>query len=464
MSRTTRRWLAATAACAIAPALVLPGLHAEAASAQGQHRHDRSAGANAVVVWNQNAGDAAIASCLAPGNNPPFEARMYAIEQLAVHDALQAVDHRSEPYVYQGHAPGGSVDAAVAAAAHDTLVDVIGHLPAEPGTDCRDAGIASVEADYAAALAGVPPGKARDRGLAAGHAAATAMLAARAGDGSDTTMVDPTYPEGTAPGEYRFTPGTPFVFLPHWGDVTPFALASSAQFTPAPPYGLNTPQYAADLNEIKRLGGDGVTTPSDRTPRQTETAWFWLESSPLAWNRIGRSLAVSHHLDAWQSARLFGLLDAGLADGYIASFHVKFDVYRYWRPVTAIRLADTDGNAATTADPTWTPLTTTPPIPDYDSAHSVEGAIAASVFRGFFGHGPLGFSACSLTLPNADQNCGGAHQVVRSYSSPEQAAAENGESRILVGFHFRHAVDAGLQHGQSIGRWTVQHLLGPDCR
>lgn len=456
MNRTTWRIVAAGTTLALTPALALTGLRAGAAASHT--KHDDGSRGNPVVVWNENAGKAAIAACLAPGNNPPFEARMYAIEQLAVHDALQAIRHRSEPYVYHGHARGASVPAAVATAAHDTLVDVIGHLPT-PLADCVDPGIASVEGDYAAAMAGVRSGAARDKGVAVGRAAAAAILAARAGDGSDTTMVDPTYPEGTAPGEYRFTPGTPFAFLPHWGDVTPFALRSAAQFLPEPPYALNSPQYARDLNEIKRLGGDGVTTPSDRTPRQTQTALFWLESSPLAWNRMGRELATTHHLDPWEAARMFGLLDAGLADGYIASFHVKFDVYRYWRPVTAIRLADTDGNAATSADPTWTPLVTTPPIPDYDSAHAVEGAIAASVFRGFFGTRELPVTACSLTLPDADQTCTGAHPVVRSYASPSRAAAENGVSRILVGFHFRHAVQAGLEHGRHIGRYTVSHLL-----
>lgn len=461
MDRTTWRLLAAGATLAVTPALFGTGLSAVAATTP--HQTHEGGGTNPVVAWNDNAGKAALASCLAPGNNPPFEARMYAVEQLAVHDALQAIRHRSEPYAYRGHAPGASVPAAVATAAHDTLVDVIHHLPSALPAECVTAGVASVEADYTAAMAGVPGSRARDRGVAVGQAAAAAILAARAGDGSDTIMVDPSYPEGTLPGEYRFTPGTPFAFLPHWGDVTPFSLRSAGQFLPEPPYALNTPQYAADLNEIKRLGGDGVTTPSDRTPRQTETARFWLESSPLAWNRMGRQLATTHRLDPWEAARMFGLLDAGLADGYIASFHVKFDVYPYWRPVSAIRLADTDGNPATAADPTWTPLETTPPIPDYDSAHSVEGAIAASVFRGFFGRGPLPVTACSLTLPDADQTCTGAHPVLRSYWSPQQAAEENGESRILVGFHFRHAVEAGLEHGREIGRYTVRHLLQQDC-
>jgi hypothetical protein len=273
-------------------------------------------------------------------------------------------------------------------------------------------------------------------------------------------MVVPDWPQGTEPGEYRFTPGTPFAFVPSWGDVTPFALRSNHQFLPGPPYALDSPEYAADVAEVQRLGGDGVVTPSQRTPYQTQTAMFWLESSPLAWNRIGRTLAVSHGLDLWESARLLGLLDAALADGYIASFHTKYDVYRFWRPVTAIRLADTDGNPATHADPSWTPLVTTPPIPEYESAHAVEGAAAAAVFRGFFGTDRLPFSTCSYTL-DPDSSCTGAHPVWRTYGTPDAASQENGESRILVGFHFRHAVEAGLQHGTDIGRWTVTTLLSP---
>jgi hypothetical protein len=161
-------------------------------------------------------------------------------------------------------------------------------------------------------------------------------------------------------------------------------LDDASQFRPGPPYALTSPQYAADLNEIKALGGDGVTTPSARTARQTETALFWLESSPLAWNRIARSLSDGRRLDAWESARLFGLLNMAMADGYVSSFDTKYH-YRYWRPVTAIRAAGGDGNPATTADPTWTPLAITPPIPDYDSAHAVEGGAAAQAFREFFG-------------------------------------------------------------------------------
>ncbi len=164
-----------------------------------------------------------------------------------------------------------------------------------------------MEADYTAALAAIPTGTAKTRGIALGHAAAAAILALRSADGFDVPPIDPTYQEGTAPGEYRYTPGTPFAFAPHWGEVTPFVLKDSSQFRPGPPYSLTSRKYAADVNEVKRLGGDGVTTPSARTADQTQIARFWVESSPLQWNRLTRSVATAKHLDLWESARLYGV-------------------------------------------------------------------------------------------------------------------------------------------------------------
>ena len=355
---------------------------------------------------------------------------------------------------------GASPEAAVAAAARGALGAIIADLPPELGAECASDGRASVEASYAASLDAIPDSAAKTRGVRIGRRAAAALLETRADDGSDTAMVVADYPQGTEPGEWRFTPGTDFAFAPGWGGVDPFALRAAAQFPAAPPYPVTSAAYARDLDEVRRLGGDGVSTPTSRTPRQTETAQFWLESSPLAWNRIGRTLAVQKDLGLWRSARLFGLLDAALADGYIASFHTKFDVHRFWRPVTAIRLADTDGNPATGADPSWTPLVTTPPIPDHESAHAVEGAAAAAVFRRFFATDRLPFTACSYTV--APQNsCTGADPILRRYRSPSRAAAQNGESRVLVGFHFRRAVDVGLRRGAAIGRWTSTRLLQP---
>ncbi len=282
------------------------------------------------------------------------------------------------------------------------LVPVLGSLSFFLDQDCIDAGLASVEADYTAALDAIPNGMPKRRGIELGQRAAEAILRLRADDGYDTPLIDPNYQEGTAPGEYRYTPGTPFAGAPHLGeDLIPFALRDGSQFRPGPPLRLTSRAYAADVNEVQRLGGDDVTTPSARTDDQTEIALFWVESSPLQWNRIARTVSTAEGLDLWENARLFGLLNMALTDGYIGTFETKYH-YRFWRPVTAIRLADIDGNPATIADPTWTPLRQTPAIPDYDSGHAVEGGAGAQVLRRFFHTDQMRFSACSFTLPEGE--------------------------------------------------------------
>jgi hypothetical protein len=437
-------------------AMLLP-----AATAAGSETHPPpTVRSDAVTVWNANAGEAAIAACISPLDNPLHESRMYAMTHVAIHDALNAIHRRSTPYALDARARrGASPDAAVAAAARDVLVPLITQIPAPFTPECRAAGIASVEADYATALAAIPASPAKERGLEVGRAAAAAILALRAADGSDTPLIDSAYPQGTDPGEYRFTPDRPFAFAPGWGGVTPFVLKDASQFRPGPPYKVRSRRYAADFDEVKRLGGDGVTTPSERTAEQTEIALFWVESSPLQWNRIARAVSAASRLDPWEQARLFGLLNMALADGYVGSFETKYH-YNYWRPVTAIRLADTDGNRRTDADPTWTPLVVTPPIPDYDSAHSVQGGAASAVLAGFFGTDHVAFGTCSLTLP-AGSTCTGATPRFRRYGSFSQASAENGLSRILVGFHFRKAVHEGIEHGERIGERAVSRFMRP---
>ena len=375
-----------------------------------------------------------------------------------IHDALNAIERRSRPYAFATVKPlaEASPDAAVAAAARGVLVPLLEQLPA-PFSDCAPASVEGVEDDYAAALAAIPDGRAEEQGVQLGRAAAATILAVRTGDGADTPLFDTAYPQGTVPGAYRFTPGFSFAFAPGWADVTPFVLRDSSQFRAGPPYDVTTRRYAADLAEVKRLGGDGVTTPSARTAEQTEIARFWVESSPLQWNRIARS--VSSRLDPWAQARMFGLLNMALADGYVGSFETKY-LYNYWRPVTAIREAGSDGNPNTSADPTWTPLVPTPPIPDHDSAHSVEGGAAAEVLRRFFGTDHIGFRTCSLTVPSGG-TCSDPSPVTRRYRSFSEAADENGLSRILVGFHFRNAVEDGIEHGRKIGGRAVDRFLRP---
>ena len=418
----------------------------------------RAAAADAVTDWNESAGRAAVASCLAPFGNGPAEARLYAMVHIAIHDAVNAIDRRYRSYAFDAEVNvPASPDAAVAAAARDVLVSVIAQLQESPA--CVAAGIASVEADYAAALAAISAGPEKTAGIQVGQAAAAAILALRASDGSDTPLLDFDYPQGTNPGEYRFVPGVDFTFAPGWGNVTPYVLQRSAQFRAGPPYRVDSKKYAADFNEVKSLGGDDIATPSMRTDEQTEIGLFWIESSPLAWNRLARSVSASTGLDLWENARLFALLNLAMADGYIASWASKHH-YNFWRPVTAIHLADTDGNPNTAADPTWTPLQPTYPIPDHDSAHSVEGGAAAEVLRQFFGTDEITFSACSLSLP-AGSRCTDAVPVFRHYTSFSQAADENALSRILIGIHFRRATEEGTQHGRKIAKRAVNLFLKP---
>ncbi len=444
--RLTRALVAGLAAAALAT---------PAAPASAHH----PARTDAVATWNENAGKAAVAVCISPVGPSPAEARLYAMTHIAIHDALNAIHRRSQPYAYDGRARHASPDAAVAAAARDVLVPVLGEVVNLVGQECVDAAVTSVEADYDAALAGVRDGRAKTRGIEVGQAAAAAILALRAGDQARQLLVpvfDPPYQQGTAPGEYRFGPGATFAFGPEYGKVTPFVLRDGSQFGPGPPHAVTDPLYTADFNQVKSLGGDGDTTPSARTPDQTEIALFWWESSPLQWNRIARTVPAASRLDMWQKARLFGLLNIALADGYIGSFATKYE-YEYWRPVTAIRAAATDGNPDTVADASWTPLRTTPEIPDYDSGHSVEGGAAATVLQGFFGTDHMRFGACSTTLPA--RNCGEPDAVVRRYRSFSQAAEENGVSRILIGFHFREAVEVGIEHGRRIGALVVDRAM-----
>jgi hypothetical protein len=417
-----------------------------------------NAASDVVIAWNANAGKAAIAACISPVDNPLHESRMYAMTHVAIHDALNAIDRRSRPYALDTRARrGASPEAAVAAAAHDVLVPLLAEIPAPFPPECGAAGVTSVEGDYATALAAIPDGPAKTRGIEVGEAAAAAILALRAADGSDTPLLDFGYPQGTDPGEYRFTPDRPFAFAPGWAGVTPFVLRDSTQFRPSPPDKVTSKKYTADFAEVKRLGGDGITTPSERSAEQTEIALFWVESSPLQWNRIARTVSASRDLDPWEQARLFGLLNMALADGYVGSFETKYH-YNYWRPVTAIRTADSDGNPDTGADPTWTPLVVTPPIPDYDSAHSVQGGAASKVLQRFFGTDHVAFETCSLTLPSGS-TCTDVSPLLRRYRSFSQAAAENGLSRILVGFHFRKAVEEGIEHGRKIGKRAVNRFM-----
>jgi hypothetical protein len=418
------------------------------------------AGGDAVTVWNANAGLAATKACIAPIDNPFHESRIYAMMHVAIHDALNAIDRRYRPYAFDKQAePSASPDAAVAAAARGVLVPLLSQLPRElVSQSCIDSGVASIEAAYTAALVALPDTPAKAQGIAVGQASAAANLALRAADGAVGPFLNSSCPLAQI-GKYQCTPGFPVVAFEAWEKVTPFVLQDNAQFRPGPPYAVTEPHYTEDFNEVKALGGDGSTTPSGRTADQTEIALFWYESSPLKWSRIARAISVNKGLDLWQNARLFGLLNVTLADGYIAMAASK-NHYSYWRPVTAIRTAEMDGNPNTPGDPAWTPLRPTPPDQDYPSGHAIEGGAAAEVLKEFFGTDQISFQDCGVTLPTGS-TCSDPSPVLRSYTSFSQAATENAYSRVLIGFHFRKAVEEGTAYGRKIGERAVTLYLRP---
>ena len=417
-----------------------------------------SAVVDPVSYWNTTAVQAFVTT----GQGGASSSRTLAIVQVAVHDALNAIDSRYERYAFTGNAqPGASVDAAIAAAAHDSIVGTIavGALPF-PGfgsAASQAAAIVPVNLAYTAALAAIPDSPSKSDGIAIGQASAAAILALRS---TDHALDFAPYTPGTEPGDWRPTPnpvppnpaaggvGLAAATLTWWGSVTPFVLRRSSQFEPNEPPKLSKKLWARDYNEVKEIGSQNSAS---RTADQSSIARFWYEGSPQGWSRIALVVADSENLDLWDRAWLLALVNLAMADGFIAGFETKYH-YNFWRPVTAIRLGDTDGNDETVADAAWSTYLNTPSIPDYTSTHSVLGGAAAEVLRRFFGRDDVAFTTTS-GVPFAG--------ITRSYTSFSQAAAENGESRIYAGLHFRTAVEDGIDQGKRIGHFVFTHALQP---
>lgn len=409
---------------------------------------------NEVLQWNEITMKAIDAN----GQSNVVATRTLAMTQGAVHDALNAINRRYDAYYFEGSADAGaSPDAAVAAAAHTVLVGVVSSFgtPAQKG-----AALALVEQAYSASLARVTDGPARNKGVAVGRAAGTAMLALRKDDGATR---DAAYTPGMGAGKWRPhpnpTPPNPPIAnpdvargfgpssVPNWGNVTPFTLLSSSQFwLPGPPT-LTSPIYARDFNEVKAVGGKVSTV---RTADQTEIARFWFEG-PGNWNTIARAVATTRKLDAADSARLLALMNLAMADSYIAGWKIRY-VYDFWRPITAIREGDNDGNDATAGDPTWDSHQNTPAVSDYPSTQSTFSAAAAVVLASV-----LGGDQATFTVTSGKPFEG----LTRSFTSFSQAARESADSRIYAGIHFRSACEDGLGLGRKVGQRTVALYLQP---
>jgi membrane-associated phospholipid phosphatase len=388
---------------------------------------------NVVLEWNQLALHAVGQARL----SPVFVSRDLAITHAAVYDAVVAIDRSFEPYHAHVHASdGASLEAAAAQAAHDTLAAL---FPSQAST---------FDAALAADLVGIPPGRA-SQGVEAGREAAQQILDWRSADGS--TAVVP-YTPGSDPGDWQPTPPAKLPALaPQWPYVTPFAMTSGSQFRPDAPPDLTSAAYAAAFNLVKDLGSVGSTT---RTDEQTQIAKFWNDALGTAfamgyWNRVAAQVATDQGLGTVQDARLFALLNIAEADAQIACWDAKY-TYNLWRPVTAIRAADTDGNPGTDSDATWTPLLTTPNFPSYTSAHSTLSAAAAGVLTALFGVN-YSFTVSAESVPG----------VTRSFDSFGAAAAEAGQSRIYGGIHYQFDNQGGQALGHAVSGFVVANFLRP---
>jgi hypothetical protein len=384
--------------------------------------------ADVVIDWSEALYTSNVQPDLA-GAPPTSESRAYAMVHIAMYQAVNLANRTRAPHA-------ASPEAAAAQAAHDVATSVF-------NTGAFDSLLSSE-------LAAIPDSPAKANGVIIGAGAAADMLAARANDGADLYNVPSFYPDytpGPNPGDYQFTEGYNFAFAVKWGQVTPFVLTSGSQFRATPPYKVTDLQYTYDLNEIKTLGS---LNSSSRTDDQTQLAIFWYESAPLGWNRIARLLVAQHPGNLASNARLFAILNAAIADAGIASFDSKY-TYNFWRPITAIRTADTDGNNLTTADPSWEPLLVTPPIPDYPSGHAAFGGAASTVLAAFFGDENT-FSYTSTMAQNFPS------VQPRTFHRLSEAAYENAISRMMVGIHFRNATTHGYEQGVQVGNWVLNHF------
>jgi hypothetical protein len=316
-----------------------------------------------------------------------------------------------------------------------------------------------IEDAYMAAMSRGAAGPGKVQGVMVGRAAGVAMLALRKDDGATR---DAPYTPGNGPGKWRPHPNpdppNPPISnpdlargyipsaLPGWGNVTAFTLLSAAQFwLPGPPP-LTSEAYARDYNEIKSVGGQ---VSQARTAEQTEIARFWFQG-PASWYLIARTVAGQRGLDAWDSARLLGLMSMAMADAYIAGFKIRY-VYDFWRPVTAIREGDTDGNDATAGDPNWNSQQNTPNVSDYPSTQSTFSGAASAVLAGVLGD-QVAFTITS-GAPFPD--------IKRSFKSFSQTARESADSRVYAGIHFRTACEDGLILGRKVGQRTLALYLQP---
>jgi membrane-associated phospholipid phosphatase len=412
--------LAGTTAAVLAAASLAPAM-AQATNPVSQ-----------VVQWNRTL----LVIVRTPGAQPAtvHPTRSFAIMHAAIYDAVNAIDGTHKPYLVRLSASHfASQEAAAAAAAHEVLVKLYPNFQA------------TLDAQLEQALTQLPNvGKAE--GIRIGNTVADRILALRSNDGSNAQPIP--YVFGNAPGDYQSTPPN-FPKQPqftHWSRVTPFALESADQFRPGGPPKLTSDRYGDAFDQVKSLGIAGSTTA---TADEALTGRFWNGAVQNYWNEIAQTASLAHDLTTAENARLFALLNFSFVDAVIAFYDAKY-TYNFWRPVTAIRAAATDGNPDTEADPNWLPeVGNTTPDPSYPGAHAAISAAGAKVLISFLHKDHFEFEVTSEVLPGVD----------RSFASFRAAAEEATMSRIFAGVHFLFDLTAGQRLGSDVADFVVDNFL-----
>jgi hypothetical protein len=390
-----------------------------------------SAFANVITDWDEKAVAAVIPMAGLGGTSPYMAQRMMAMVHVAMFDAVNSIDRRYWPYLVQLPAdPATSKEAAAASAAAALLATI----------DAKTA--SETKAALATYLASIPDGTAKSDGTKLGEAVAAKVLESRANDGSDAPDA---YRPKTTPGVYV---PTALTISSMWPNVKPFALATPSQFRPKPPIALDSREWAADYNELKEYGGQASTK---RTAEQTLIARFWLVGPPAAYHPLARQLATAKQMDVVDSARFMALIAIGLNDAIIAVLDAKYH-YNFWRPITAIRNGDLDGNADTDHEATWQPLAATPMHPEYPCSHCIQSGTVAGIVKAVLG---------GANIPEVTMTSPTAPGVSRRWTSVNTFTDEIANARIWAGFHYRFSTRVGTTMGYQVADSVVRSVMQP---